>query len=200
MSLRAPFAWLGDRAIRFARPPVSPRELVAAVRGWPGVVDVVVGVDTVAAYFDAEAQIDESRIVALAALAGADDPPRSVTIHVVYDGEDLDMIAATLGLHRDEVTRLHQDTTFTVETIGFAPGFAYLAGLPQILRLPRRATPRPRIAAGSLAIAGAYSAVYPFDSPGGWHVIGRVIDGPMFTANGARLAYGDRVRFDGGMS
>ena len=83
---------------------------------------------------------------------------------------------------------------YTVEFIGFAPGFAYLTALPLALQLPRRATPRTRVPAGSLAIASHYTAVYPFDSPGGWHLIGRVAQ-PMFGSDGAYLQLGDRVRF-----
>jgi inhibitor of KinA len=90
---------------------------------------------------------------------------------------------------------LHLARTYAVETIGFAPGFAYLVGLDaRLAQIPRRASPRPRVPAGALAIAGGYTAVYPFDSPGGWNLIGRV-DERMFTESGARLRLGDRVRF-----
>jgi KipI family sensor histidine kinase inhibitor len=78
--------------------------------------------------------------------------------------------------------------------LGFRPGFAYLTGLDPALVVPRRATPRPRVPAGALAIADVYTAVYPSESPGGWHLIGHVAE-PMFTAAGARLSLGDRVRF-----
>jgi KipI family sensor histidine kinase inhibitor len=80
--------------------------------------------------------------------------------------------------------------------MGFLPGFAYLDGLDPRLELARRETPRPRVPAGALAIAGVQTAVYPFASPGGWHLIGRVVDAAMFTPEaGARLAFGHRVRF-----
>ena len=82
-----------------------------------------------------------------------------------------------------------------VDTIGFVPGFAYLTGLDEGLQLPRRATPRARVPAGSLAIADAFTAVYPFDSAGGWHLIGRVVDVRMFDERGPLLELGDRVRF-----
>jgi KipI family sensor histidine kinase inhibitor len=78
--------------------------------------------------------------------------------------------------------------------LGFRPGFAYLTGLDPALVLPRRATPRTRVPAGSLAIADVYTAIYPGESPGGWHLIGHVAE-PMFTEQGARLQLGDRVRF-----
>jgi len=186
---------LGDRAIRFARPRGAPRAIVEAVRAWPGVTDVVVAAHDVAAYFDGEPVIDPARLAALAALPESEDVGRDVALGCVYDGEDLDAVAHACGLEVAEVVRRHQAATYTVETIGFAPGFAYLAGLDARLALPRRATPRPRVPAGSIGIAGAHTAVYPFDSPGGWHLIGHVIDGPMFTPAGPRLAYGDRVRF-----
>jgi UPF0271 protein len=77
------------------------------------------------------------------------------------------------------------------------PGFAYLDGLDERLRLPRRATPRTRVPAGSVAIAGARSGIYPFASPGGWHLLGRVVDFVAFDrAHGATLRSGDRVRFE----
>jgi KipI family sensor histidine kinase inhibitor len=99
------------------------------------------------------------------------------------------------GRHADDVRALHAGATYTVETMGFAPGFAYLSGLPAALELPRRTTPRTRVPAGTIAIAGAQTAVYPFDSPGGWHLIGSVVGVHMFGPDGALLQLGDRVRF-----
>lgn len=186
---------LGDRAIRFARPAVPVRALVRAIRAWPGVVDVVVARHDVAAYFDREPTIDPTKIAQLATLRDVDDPVRDIEIRVAYDGPDLDDVARATQLTNAEVQRLHADATYVVDTIGFAPGFAYLSGLAPRLHLPRRATPRPRVAAGSLAIADAFTAIYPFDSPGGWHLIGRVIDTRMFDERGALLHLGDRVRF-----
>lgn len=186
---------LGDRAIRFARPQVPARALVDAVRAWPGVVDVVVARHDVAAYFADTPQIDESRIAALASLRDVEVEPREVTIQVVYDGPDIETIATALQLTPDDVVQLHLDGTYIVDTIGFAPGFAYLTGLDKRLHLPRRATPRTKVPAGSVAIADAFTAVYPFDSPGGWHLIGRVVGVRMFDERGARLQLGDQVRF-----
>ena len=186
---------LGDRAIRFARPAgASPRALVDAVRAWPGVVDVVIAASDIAAYFDDEPRISADQIVALATLAHDTQPAREVELPAIYDGPDLDEVARATERSTRDVCRLHAAASFVVETMGFAPGFAYLAGLPAELHLPRRATPRPRVPGGSLAIAAAHSAVYPFDSPGGWHLIGRVPIA-MFGPDGARLQLGDRVRF-----
>jgi KipI family sensor histidine kinase inhibitor len=188
---------IGDRAIRFARPAAPVRAIVRAVREWPGVVDVVVATEDVAAYFvDAVTPGDlDERIRALAHLHDIDEPIRDHVLRVRYDGVDIDEVARATGLSRDEVINAHVGAIYTVDTIGFAPGFAYLAGLDPRLELPRRATPRPRVPAGSVAIAGRQSAVYPFDSPGGWHLLGSVVGVTMFGEQGALLALGDRVRF-----
>lgn len=173
---------------------VSARAIVEAVRAWPGVIDVVVARDDVAAYFEREPQLDGAMIAKLAMLADDATQTREVELRARYDGEDLASVAAATGLSVDEVIRRHADATYVVDTMGFAPGFAYLAGLDAALEIPRRATPRPRVPAGALAIAGDRTAVYPFPSPGGWHLIGTV-DEPMFGPAGARLQLGDRVRF-----
>lgn len=115
-------------------------------------------------------------------------------MRAIYDGEDLAAVARATGLGVAEVIARHVAATYTVDMIGFSPGFGYLAGLDPTLVLPRHATPRPRVPAGSLAIADRFTAVYPAESPGGWHLIGRVGE-PMFGPEGARLALGDRVRF-----
>ena len=187
---------LGDRALRFARPAgVSPRAIVRAARAWDGVTDVVVARDDVAVYWDRAPQITGEQIAALATLHDDQEPARTIELHAIYDGPDLDDIARAIGASIDDVVRLHAAPTYVVETIGFAPGFAYLTGLDtRLAAIARRATPRTRVPAGSIAIAGGYTAVYPFDSPGGWNLIGRV-DERMFTAEGALLSLCDRVRF-----
>ena len=191
----ADWAPLGDRAIRFARPDRSARAIVRAVRAWPGVVDVVVARDDVAAYFDGTPAVTPALLDALA--TAPDDPtaPRDVVLRAIYNGPDLDHVAAATGCHADDVRALHAAATYTVETMGFSPGFAYLSGLLPALELPRRTTPRTRVPAGSLAIAGLSSTVYPFDSPGGWHLIGAVVGIKMFGDDGPLLQLGDRVRF-----
>ena len=130
------------------------------------------------------------------AAAGA-DPASVVTIPVDYDGDDLGAVAAQCALAVDEVIALHAGATYTVACCGFAPGFAYLSGLPPELVLPRRATPRARVPAGSVAIAGELSAVYPTTSPGGWHLLGRTTIG-LFDVAGrppALLTPGTIVHF-----
>ncbi len=96
-----------------------------------------------------------------------------VTIDVVYDGEDLAAVAEATGLTVEAVVDLHASGTYTVAFCGFSPGFAYLRGIDDRLRLPRRDRPRTIVPAGSVAIAAGYSAVYPSPSPGGWHLLGR---------------------------
>lgn len=141
-----------------------------------------------------------------AALAGPDaavevgsDAP-TLEIRVRYggrDGRDLEQVAASLGLSPQEVVRRHAGQTYRVFVLGFAPGFGYLGPLPSELRLPRRAEVRPRVPAGSVAIAGEQTAIYPFETPGGWHILGRTelalwdpaADPP------ALLRPGGRVRF-----
>jgi len=186
---------LGDRAVRFARPDRSARAIVHAVRAWPGVIDVVVARGDVAAYFDRPPEVTWAQIEALATAPDDPAPVRDVWLRAVYDGPDLEDVAARTGRSVADVCALHAAATYRVEMMGFAPGFAYLTGLPAALELPRRTTPRPRVPAGSIAIATAYTAVYPFASPGGWHLFGTVVDGPMFGPDGARLQLGDRVRF-----
>jgi KipI family sensor histidine kinase inhibitor len=190
------FVALGDRAIRFARPRASaPRAIVRAVRAWPHVIDVVVARDDVAVYFDREPRVDAAALAALARLGDDTAPPRDHALAAIYDGPDLDAIARATGLVIDEVVRRHAGVVYTVETMGFAPGFAYMTGLDPRLHLPRRATPRTTVPAGSIAIADAYTGVYPFASPGGWHLLGHVVEARMFDRDGALLHLGDRVRF-----
>jgi len=114
-----------------------------------------------------------------------------------YEGEDLAAVAAACGLSQAQVIELHSATEYRVGAIGFAPGFAYLGELHERLALPRRATPRTLVPAGSLAIAERQTAIYPQASPGGWHLIGRC-PWRLFDAQArppCPLALGDRVRF-----
>lgn len=120
-----------------------------------------------------------------------------VEIAVRYDGEDLDGVAQQTGLSRDEVVARHSSPIYTVAFCGFAPGFGYLTGLDEALWLPRHATPRTRVPAGSVAIADRYAAVYPQASPGGWNLVGRT-DAAVWDPERqppALLAPGTRVRF-----
>lgn len=96
-----------------------------------------------------------------------------VTIEVDYDGEDLGSVARAWGTDEDGVVARHQDLEFTSAFCGFAPGFAYLTGLPEELAVPRLESPRTKVPSGSVAVAGTWCAVYPSASPGGWRLLGR---------------------------
>jgi KipI family sensor histidine kinase inhibitor len=149
--------------------------------------------------------IDEPalRAVIAGALAADDQPPppepAEHEIRVSYggrDGPDLAEVAARTGLDEDEVVRRHAAVDHRVLVVGFVPGFPYLGILPPELDLPRRATPRVRVPAGSVAIAGRQTGIYPFETPGGWHLVGRT-DARLWDPSSerpSRLAPGDRVR------
>lgn len=98
---------------------------------------------------------------------------RHVEIPVSYDGPDLDEVARQWQVSTAEVVGVHRDTDFVVAFCGFAPGFAYCTGLPRHLSVQRRHEPRTRVPAGSVALAGEFTGVYPTSSPGGWQLIGR---------------------------
>ena len=126
-------------------------------------------------------------------------PPEGavVTVPTRYDGEDLAEVAALWGVSAAEAVRIHTGGEYRVAFCGFAPGFAYLTGLPEQYAVPRRATPRTRVPAGSVALAGGYTGVYPSASPGGWQLLGRT-DLPVWDLGrdpAALLLPGTRVRF-----
>jgi len=123
--------------------------------------------------------------------------PRERHVPTVYDGPDLADVAVIWGVSTAEVVQRHAAMTHEVAFVGFAPGFAYIAGLPDQLRVPRRSRPRTRVPAGSVAVADQFTGIYPRDSPGGWQLIGRTTV-PMWdpaTEPAAYLLPGDRVRF-----
>lgn len=170
-----------------------------------GVVEIVPGPETVLVVAPgAEPTRLRDRLAALLATAAEPVPPggaeaaETVVVPVVYDGADLADVARESGLSESEVVARHAGRELVVGWLGFAPGFAYLTGLDPVLHLPRLATPRTSVPAGSVAIAGPYSAVYPSASPGGWRLLGRTTlrvwdveaDPP------ARLRPGTRVRFE----
>ncbi|HEV8488713.1 MAG TPA: 5-oxoprolinase subunit PxpB [Candidatus Limnocylindrales bacterium] len=127
-------------------------------------------------------------------------PGRLVEIPTHYggpDGEDLEEVAERLAVSAETVVELHASTEYEVYMLGFAPGFAYLGIVPEAIAVPRRPTPRPRVPAGSVAIAERQTAVYPAATPGGWNLIGRT-DLALWDVERdppALLATGDRVRF-----
>ena len=180
----------------------------------PGAVDVVPAARTVLVRFatpgDARAAADGLTEAAGAAVATARagrpaaapdrraaDGAADVVLPVRYDGADLAEVARATGLTEDEVVRRHAERTYTVAFGGFMPGFAYLTGLDPALHVPRRATPRERVPAGAVAIAGEFAAVYPAATPGGWMLLG-TCDVLLFDVDRdppALLRPGTRVRF-----
>ncbi|MDR7134230.1 KipI family sensor histidine kinase inhibitor [Lysobacter niastensis] len=142
-----------------------------------------------------EAMMDAADVAQTAQRTG-----NTVEIPVVYGGEygpDLESAADELGFSSSQLVARHTAGEYTVAMIGFAPGFPYLSGLDPALALPRLATPRARVAAGSVAIGGAQTGIYPRESPGGWRILGRT---PLVLFDPQRdpptlLQPGDRVRF-----
>jgi UPF0271 protein len=195
-----PIEAFGDGAWRARLPEgANGRALLDALRMLPRVHDVVVSERHALVVFDpAEPPegVDEAIAHALDAPSAGATPPREHLVAVRYDGADLAEVAAAAGMSVDEAAARHANGEYVVAAIGFLPGFAYLRGLDPRLAVPRRATPRPRVAALSVAIAGPYTGVYPFASPGGWNLLGTAIDFTPFDArSGAAFALGDRVRF-----
>lgn len=140
----------------------------------------------------------ERRLANLDVAAAIDS--RLIEIPVCYLGDcapDLEEVARGAGLSVEQVVELHSGAAYTVHMIGFTPGFPYLAGLDPRLAAPRRAEPRLRVAAGSVAIGGEQTGIYPMATPGGWNLIGRTTLS-LFDATrepAALLRVGDRVRF-----
>jgi KipI family sensor histidine kinase inhibitor len=191
----------GDRALLVE---VSGLDAVAAVRAalerdpLPGQVDLVPAARTVLVLLDrAPADTDTARLrrLSLTPPAGGDDV-RTVELPVVFDGPDLDDVAE---LTSRPVPRLVEELTtaeLTVAFSGFAPGFGYLTGLPGHLHVPRRTTPRTRVPAGAVGLAGPFAGAYPRASPGGWQLVGRT-DAVLFDVDRdppALLSPGTRVR------
>ncbi len=144
---------------------------------WPEVVDVVPAARTVLVVHDGS--FDPH--VLTVSIPGPNTGPTGVEseqrgplveVPVHYDGPDLLEVASSIGRSVAEVVAVHSAPIYTVAFCGFMPGFSYLVGLDAALHLPRRPTPRQRVPAGSVAIAGEYTGIYPRESPGGWHLLG----------------------------
>jgi inhibitor of KinA len=173
--------------------------------GVPGVRDVVPGYASVGVHFDPlrTSLIAIERAIEAAVLRPVADEtagPATVEVPVRYGesfGPDLAEIAAAAGCDEAEVVRLHAGQRYRVYMIGFLPGFAYLGLVPARIALPRHETPRARVPAGSVGIAGEQTGIYPVDSPGGWRIIGRT-PWTMFDPRQhppCPLRPGDSVRF-----
>jgi inhibitor of KinA len=177
-----------------------------------GIIDVVPAYATVTVFYDALHFPTESgdsydavcRFLESLRVRPADEhsrlEQRRIEIPVFYGGDhgpDMGLVAEHCRLRAEEVAALHASAEYLVHAIGFTPGFPYLGGLPEALRAPRRGTPRARVPAGSVAIGGIQTGVYPVESPGGWQIIGRTplrLFRPQ-EKQAALLRPGDRVRF-----
>lgn len=173
----------------------------------PGLEGVVPAYAAVALHFDpcvvdAGELAEQVGALATAELARPEpDPTVGGRLHVLpvrYDGPDLRTVAEQKQLSPAEIVRRHAARTYRVLFLGFVPGFGYLGPLDPALALPRRTEPRRRVPRGSVAVAGEQTAVYPIETPGGWHLIGRT-DIVLFDPEREPpnlLAPGDRVRFE----
>jgi KipI family sensor histidine kinase inhibitor len=164
----------------------------------PGVRETVSGYGTVTVFYDGDYPSIRTLILPMVDTKTSETTPGTEhTIAVRYNGPDLDDVAKRTGLTPSEIVERHSGRVYTVYLIGFVPGWAYLGDLDPALELPRRDEPRTRVPAGSVAIAGRQTGIYPLDTPGGWHLIGHT-SAPMFDPMAdppATLAAGDRVRF-----
>lgn len=209
------FYTLGEAAACLQLPPsmqgVAQARLVALARRLRRegrFVDVVPGWGHLTVVVDPRRDDAQEALAALReawrhAADGPEPHPRQRVLHVRYGGEhgpDLAEVAAHAGLSEAEVVAAHSQAHYTVAFVGFQPGFAYLMGLPPALHMPRRAEPRLRVPAGSVAIGGMQTGVYPAASPGGWQLIGHTAQ-TLFNphandpADACWLQPGDGVRF-----
>jgi len=175
--------------------------LAAALKKRRGVRQAVAGHASVTVQFDPDQVTHEALAAAIRRLATKrppmEEPGRLHRIPVVYDGPDLVDVAAKLGLSPEQVIEHHGRPIYRAFLIGFVPGWAYLGPLPDELVLPRRSVPRTQVPAGSVAIAGHQTGVYPLVSPGGWHLIGRT-SVRLFLPDSdppSLFRAGDRVKF-----
>ncbi len=216
-------SWLSDRVLRIALSDAPQHDAIArawriagAIRGATieGVEDVTLAYAGVQVRVSERVAMDahaatavEARVRDACDRAGASETVpeqrttrRTIEIPVCYDAEfglDLEWLARESGLSVDEVIGLHTGATYQVHFLGFLPGFAYMGGVPDALRVARHASPRTRVPAGSVAIAGAQAGIYPSDTPGGWRILGRT---PLAVFDPARAAPsllqpGDTARF-----
>lgn len=170
----------------------------------PHVEDVVPAYLALTIFYDplrATYQEMARQLVSLCENVGDSSAPdvasREHVIPVKYEGIDLSTVAAATGLTVEDVVRLHAGRTYSVDLLGFVPGYAYMSELDPALQIPRRPQPRPRVAAGSVAIAAAQTGIYPLDTPGGWHILGTTTTVMFDPAREppSLLAAGDTVRF-----
>jgi KipI family sensor histidine kinase inhibitor len=192
----------GDRALLIQAPAGGDVAALAAAlerAPLPGQEELVPAARTVLVRLDrAPTDLDVAALERLRPEASADRRSGpEVVLDVVFDGPDLAEVAELTGRDVGALVEVLTATELTVAFGGFAPGFAYLTGLPDDLHVPRRATPRKRVPAGAVGLAGPYAGVYPRASPGGWQLVGRT-DAVLFDVDRdppALLSPGTTVRF-----
>jgi KipI family sensor histidine kinase inhibitor len=178
--------------------------LAAALKKRRDVRQAIAGYASVTVHFDPDQTTHDSLAAAIKRLAAKRppmaEPGRLHRIPVTYDGQDLDDVAARLELSRERIVEIHTSAIYRVFLVGFVPGWAYLGPLAEELELPRRQVPRTLVPAGSVAIAGRQTGIYPLPTPGGWHLIGRT-NVKLFLPDSdppCLFRAGDRVKFFAG--
>jgi KipI family sensor histidine kinase inhibitor len=175
--------------------------LAGALKKRRDVRQAIAGYASVTVHFDPDQTTHDSLATAIRRLAAKrppmSEPGRLHRIPVTYDGQDLDDAAARLELSRERIVEIHTSAIYRVFLVGFVPGWAYLGPLAEELELPRRQVPRTLVPAGSVAIAGRQTGIYPLPTPGGWHLIGRT-NVKLFLPDSdppCLFRAGDRVKF-----
>ncbi|HXC79455.1 MAG TPA: 5-oxoprolinase subunit PxpB [Candidatus Acidoferrum sp.] len=175
--------------------------LAAALKKRRDVRQAIAGYASVTVHFDPDLATHESLAAAIKRLAAKrppmEEPGRLHRIPVTYDGPDIADVIERLKLSREKIIEIHSRPIYRVFLVGFVPGWAYLGPLPEELQLPRRDVPRTQVPAGSVAIAGRQSGIYPLPSPGGWHLIGRTSVKLFLPDSDPPCLFraGDRVKF-----
>jgi inhibitor of KinA len=202
---RALIVEFGDRVDRALSEEVLRLNAIIASSTIRGVVETVPTFRSLMVHYDPLVTTGANLEQEIRSLLDRDHSPRIGAklwrVPVCYEGEfapDLAEVARLTGLTPNEVVALHSGTRFHVYMLGFLPGFPYMGDLPQALALPRRADPRLRVPAGSVSIATSLTAIYPYESPGGWHLIGatpiRLFDAER--PRPALFAPGDAITFE----
>ncbi|HEY4913807.1 MAG TPA: 5-oxoprolinase subunit PxpB [Candidatus Dormibacteraeota bacterium] len=175
--------------------------LAAALKKRRDVRQAIAGYSTVTVHFDPDQTSHDALTTAIRRLASRRppmaEPGRLHRIPVVYDGPDLEAVSAVLGLDVAKIVEIHTKPIYRVFFVGFVPGWGYLGPLPEQLELPRRQVPRTKVPAGSVAIAGRQTGIYPLATPGGWHLLGRT-SVKLFLPDSdppSLFRAGDRVKF-----
>jgi KipI family sensor histidine kinase inhibitor len=195
----------GDRVERVLSDRVLTLSTLVLEAKFPGVVETVPTFRSLTVHYDplvtASASLIDSIGKLLHATSGVAGQMKLWRVPACYapaHAPDLAEVAERTGLAVDEVVRLHSSAAYHIYMMGFVPGFPYMGDLPQPLVLPRRTDPRTRVPAGSIAIATTLTAIYPLESPGGWHLIGstpvRLFDATL--PRPALFSPGDAVKFE----